>query len=454
MGKPSRSTFQAKFTHMLDTLRQEISSGVYAKGDFLPPESALIERFQLSKNSVRKGLDQLVKEGLIVKIPRVGTQVAGPSGKETVHFFVYSSLYEEVLLNELLAEFHAQHPDIQVETVDFRGMTAKTLTDLLQLGIADVLAVNVMDFMLLREQDTLPLLEKQEAKESTYPFLNELFADREGRLYVQPFIFSPLIACYNKAHLHSRRLFEPDGGWSWDDLWELTRKLKSPDRYGIFFTVASANRWPVFFIQNDARFERGSGGGLELGEDMLAVLRSVRDRIYEDGVFPLAMSSGGQEPEELFKQQKISLMLTTYFRLNHLKDAEFEFDVAQLPRFRNNDTLLFCTALGINSRSKRKQAASLLVRYLTSEAAQTSIRKRTFSLPANKWVGDTVRTELERKPSRFELYREMAPKYATYERLNLKIEEMILFGNALKQYFAKMADERGLLELVNGQLTR
>lgn len=77
-SKPSRTTFRQRLDEMVTVLRDDIITGRRAAGDYLPSEVALAEQFQLSKNSVRKGLERLVEEKLIEKVPRVGNRIADP----------------------------------------------------------------------------------------------------------------------------------------------------------------------------------------------------------------------------------------------------------------------------------------------------------------------------------------------------------------------------------------
>src|SRR5690606_5397590 len=75
-GRPTSEQFRKQLETMVNTLRSEIVRGKYKAGESLPSEKALAARFQLGNISVRKGLEQLVEESLIVKIPRVGNKVS------------------------------------------------------------------------------------------------------------------------------------------------------------------------------------------------------------------------------------------------------------------------------------------------------------------------------------------------------------------------------------------
>lgn len=57
-----------------DILRQQIHTGAFA--DTLPGEQELAAEYQASRNTVREALALLQDEGLIARVPRVGTKVA------------------------------------------------------------------------------------------------------------------------------------------------------------------------------------------------------------------------------------------------------------------------------------------------------------------------------------------------------------------------------------------
>ena len=454
MKSKDRQTFHLRFRHMVDTLREEIHTGIYRHGDFLPAETRLMEQYNLGKHSVRSALEQLVKEGLIEKIDRVGSRVCYTAPAQvTLRFGVYSSLYEETNLKEIIAMFHQKYPHIKVEMIELPYHQAESVRSLTQLGIFDVLTVNIFDFHYFKDHDGLALLEPQPMLPKTYPFLNHLFCADGSRLMLQPFVFSPVILCYNKDHLREQQLLEPDSTWTWEDLHQLLRQLKGVNRRGLFFHLSSVNRWPIFLIQQGVKFTRGATGPVMTErEDGFAILRMLRDLIHEEGMFPVGIGKYGEE--DLFLQEKVSVILTTYFKLNRLKHASFTYDIAQLPRGKTNATLLLSIGIAIYSNSPQKEAARLLSDFLTSEEIQAYIRRTTFSLPANKWIAETLETEQGNKPRRGELYREIVPFCATHDQLGLSMGEILIMGGCLKQYFSNLIDEEELLEMFSAEVSR
>ena len=64
-----------KYVELCDGLRREISCELHA-GDALDSERSLVERFGVSRVTVRRALDQLDAEGLIVRVHGSGTYVS------------------------------------------------------------------------------------------------------------------------------------------------------------------------------------------------------------------------------------------------------------------------------------------------------------------------------------------------------------------------------------------
>ncbi|MDT4763046.1 GntR family transcriptional regulator [Sphaerochaeta sp. PS] len=60
-----------------DTLHARILSGTYHAGDLLPSEREIGEQFEVDRTTVRKALQLLVEEQLVVKLPGIGTKIIG-----------------------------------------------------------------------------------------------------------------------------------------------------------------------------------------------------------------------------------------------------------------------------------------------------------------------------------------------------------------------------------------
>jgi multiple sugar transport system substrate-binding protein len=446
--KQRRTTFRSRLDEMVTTLRHEIVTGKRSTGEYLPSELAIAEQFQLSKNSVRKGLDRLVSEGLIVKEPRIGNKVNAPSqeGTVTIQFGYYPSLTKEAEISQLIEDFQKEHPHIRVQTIPLSvDNYYDAVSEHMNNDMLDVMTVNYSDYQMFVEHHSVDKMETFEPNPNVYPFLNDAFAN-EGSLKVMPFIFSPIVLCYNRNHFSDLNLPEPDSGWTWPKLLEIAAKLvvngEGERRYGFYFHLLSLNRWPIFLLQSGNKFERDATGKYKIhGTKLIESMLICRNLIYQQGIFPTYLSESDADAEALFLQQKVSMIMTTYFSLNHLRGADFPFDIAPLPYTHEARTLLLVIGLAMNARSGQKQEAKAFIDYLLSKKAQLYVRQKTLSIPSLKPAAEWVGSEEMYRPSRFHMYREIVPTFRLYTDLNLRSADLSAIRNEMKLFWSGLEDE-------------
>lgn len=439
--RPRRSTFRKRYEEMMITLRNEIITGIWEEGSYLPSEFDIAERFELSKNSVRKGLDLLVAEGFIEKIPRIGNRIRKSPMGVTIKFGYYPSLIDEADLKSLVDEFHKQHPLIRINMIPMPlNHIHPTMRDYMESEDIDVMSINNQNFELFANPDGPPdLLEPLQQEEGIYPILTEPFM-REGILYVQPFLFSPVILCYNKQHFAANNVPEPDSSWTWDTIKKVAKQLSSgTNHYGFFFHFLSDNRWPIFLLQNNVRFNRANDTAkkLELDESALQESLQVSMDLLEQ-VFPPFISENDDDAEMLFCQQKVSMILTSYFCLNMIKDVDFAYDISPLPYLGTPKTLLIVIGLAVNKHSKNKQAAQTFIHFMMSHDTQLKIRQNTLSIPSLKSAAEWDGQGGIKQPSRYFVYRETFPSFCYHTALNVTYSELGDIRQRIKLYLSKM----------------
>ncbi|MEF3305728.1 extracellular solute-binding protein [Paenibacillus sp. GYB003] len=447
LEKPSRRTFQARLESMVDAIRGDIMNGVYREGDYLPSEKAFAKQYRISNKTVRQGLESLVAERLIEKIPRVGNKVLGLARDDTtvLRFGCHTSLFQEALMKTLIAEFHKQHPGIRIELFTFPSglQTYQTVKTAIEEKRIDVFTMNYNSFDDFRLNGALDDLETLEPIPAVYPFLTESVT-LEGRLKLQPFVFSPLVLCYNKDHFREKGVMEPDSSWRWNTLFEQASKLAvENERLGFYFHFPSSNRWPVFLLQSGIRFDRDpSGRSAGSAEQLKQSLRACRDLIYLQNRFPLFLSEKDGDAEELFFGEKVSMIMTTYLALNHHeRRKEFEYDIAPLPYLNDPKTLLLMIGLAVNAHSERKESALRFVDFLLSYRVQLMIRQKTLSIPSLKPAAEWSGKETMYRPSRFPMYRDIIPTFRSFNALNMSSSELYRFYREAKLFWSGLETE-------------
>ncbi|MEF3303548.1 extracellular solute-binding protein [Paenibacillus sp. GYB003] len=444
-----QSVLRAKLDDMIVGIREQIRSGKLNDGDFLPSETELAERYDISKHSVRKGLDLLVAQGYVEKAPRIGNKAKRPEPKPPValRFGYYPSMRKQAALGELVQLYRQRHPEIGVELIPipFKFDDLHLMQHYLESGLIDVAMFNQLSFAELHESGRLKeLLEPLQPPDDLYPFLPPAF-EAGGRLHALPFVFSPVVLGYNKDHFAEYDLPEPDSGWTWSDLLRVAAEIgREHKRVGFYYHALSDNRWPIFLLQSGEPFRAGDAGRIDFSAPAVReAIRTSRDILNEQGLTSLLSQSDG-EAEELFRGGKATMIMTTYFGLNLLADAPFRFDIAPLPALRTNHTLNLVVGLAVSAKSPRKEEAGRLVRELTSMDYQSLIRRRTLSIPALKKAAERGlapdHPAPAREPSRFMLYREIIRSFRLHSDLQLSNDALKRMRSELKLYWAGVTD--------------
>lgn len=454
----TKTSPKARLEKMIVTLREEINTGKRSAGEFIPSELNLCEQFDLSRSSVRKGLDILVAEGFIEKVERVGTKVKKQPQADAVQlvFGIYTSLLREINISELVHSFQQKYPNIRVQVVDHyfphNRQAIKTLTK--TKGI-DVMILNGFHFETIvggGQEDNL--LEPLAANSGIYRFLSDHFT-KNGKLLAQPFIYSPVILCYNKDHFRELNVPEPDSSWTWEDVRTAGKLLSNAnDRYGFYFHAPADNRWPLFLLQNGVKLKKNIQEKYQMDDPKIReALQYCMNIINDRDLFPSYLSENNIDVETLFLKQKVSMILGTYNSLSSFIDAPFEYDIAPLPRYREPLTLISPICLAVNRESKQQVAAKLFIDYLVSDEVQLSIRKQTLNIPALKaaaeWSGEET---IASRPGRFQLFREIIPTYRFFTELNIPSDGYSLFRDELKLYWAGLDDLDTVLRRIEEKL--
>lgn len=449
-GRPTQRQFHERLEEVVQTLRDEILDGRYRVGSFLPSESVLAERFQISNKSLRIGLVALVKEGLIEKIPSVGNRVVTRRTRVTLTLMCPPSMLRDINLRKLLDEFHALYPWIRVDTI-----FGSAINECEKSMPADVMVLNQLQFQELVETKQSDKLEPLQETGSAYPFLTEAFTFK-GLLYAQPIIFSPIVLCYNKDHFRERNVPEPDGSWTWEHLIRAATALSGGgDRYGLCFHLPSENRWPVFLLQSGEKFEWEAGMLKSIRDSrLLESVKLCKRIIHNRDIFPLYLSENSDDVQNLFAEGKVSMIMNNYMSMNELAHTGIHYDVSALPFIGEPRTLSVICGIAIHKHSLKKEAATVLADYFASVHGQEFIRRTTTSIPACKQVAEAP-YEMPgiNSPSRYGMFRDILFSLRKHSDLNLSV---VAFGQLikhLKAYWSDLIQEEQLCDRLQQSLS-
>jgi len=450
-----RDDFIIRYQTFKDDLRGEILSGTIKPNEFILPENTLSERYQISRVSVRKVLAELVEEGLIEKISGKGNRVTVPQNgltvRETIKLAWFSTSYEIDIIREIIDKYKESQPFADVElTIIPESDYMETLTQLIENGDGpDVFMVSDSQFRHLLELKQAHLLHPYispslQPDADSYPKIFELF-EYEGQQLITPFLFSPVVICYNEDLFKQAGINDQDPIQDWLALLDTAKKCTMDvdgddriDHYGFCFS-SSPHRWPVFMLQN-----KGSlvGDHSECNLDnpnTVEALQFCLDLMYKEQVSPIYSHGSEFLAESLFVKQRVAMILSTYYFMNEFRGSSIHWNVRPVPKQKSEGTLLLGGGLGINKHSPRIKLAQSFVDYMVGVEAQSLIKTLGCTIPVLRQVAeDDSLLNPDIHPKDYNVFKEIMPFAKTLLELQLSKSEIDMMQDEMQLMWMNM----------------
>lgn len=388
------------YQELADMLRSQIHSSLLKPGSLLMSENEMCRKYKVSRTSVRRALDILLEEQLIVKKHGIGTIVSPtftPSDADSNTLVIlapYPSNYAAKGLPILIRMFQERYPDTVFRVIPFPFEDGMFLTDLAQFGISpDLILIRELDF----QQEPLPLfapIDELVREQTGIPrFLLEAFM-RDGRLYALPVTYSPVYLAFHK-HLFAEHQAALPGCWrTWEQLIDAARTLtigKGDNAVKETYGLAVNNqpsRWIPFLLSRrlpGAPADRPSAGPpAEAGTFdwglLEEVLQCLQDALYKHRVSPAYAVGDALLTQELFEEGRIAMMLTTTLAFHSNPSG---FGMASLPLGGSPGTAFIANAMLLTSFSKRQELAKLFLAMSLEPGVQREVFARTGFLAAS-----------------------------------------------------------------------
>lgn len=161
---------------LYQNLKEKIMDSTYKKGDFLPPEPMLCEIYNVSRTTVRKAVQELVKSGFVTVKQGRGTQVCDT--KTYQHLNNISSFTQTLRARGYVVETKGMHISLEIppeNIADALGLSPQQKVYHLQrIQMADGKPIGFMDNYLV--PDFFPQFEDAENNfTSLYEYVKEKY---------------------------------------------------------------------------------------------------------------------------------------------------------------------------------------------------------------------------------------------------------------------------------------
>jgi multiple sugar transport system substrate-binding protein len=405
---------QPKYLQIKETLTEEISKGVYKIGDKIPSENILPKRFDVSKMTVVKAIDEMVREGLLERVRGSGTYVSKNSNRRTLNVGVFGdNLW-------IFDEFERQNPNIKLNRINY---THENIIEVEENNEIDVFYLTDYAFGFFKAEkkllDLTEVLEKEIFEEKIF-FEKALNAfEYRRKQYAAPILFSPLVMFYNKNLFDQNEVPYPKQGWDNKSFLEKAKALTDvPDEDGVikrfgFLISQYRNRWPVYVLQEGGCLMDESGSECMVGStEVEAALKWVADLLHKHNVCPVYPYMNKTLSQQLFLDGKAAMIIESYYSLSSfMKNKNLNCGIAPLPKGKKDVTGLISDSLAISEKCNDVKTAAKLLRFALSEDIQARIKKMSRGIPSVKNVANSNENIPDSvSPEDYFMYLDVLPK--------------------------------------------
>lgn len=380
-----------RYTELANHLREQITSGQIKPGQFLMSENELCKHYGMSRITVRKSLELLQEEGLLIKKAGQGSMVPShlatqKSGRKVLRISsVAPSYYNDQCMPIIVKHFCERYPDTDVQILDVPSSDFHQL----MMNHPDIqyqpdIMLSGHDYFSTRQSerfaDLRPLVD-----EENYALIYSRLTDearRSGKIATVPVSFSPIYLAYNPLLFKHYGIPEPNGTWEKEDFIRAAQKLTIDtngdgiiDLYG-FSLRSDISRWAAIALRFGFDFDFETTENLNLLEETLVF---IHDLLYRYRITSLKEVDEASIEFHPFYQQKVAMMLTTSFVLAGMraKGLSFEPKAARLPFSARPVTTMISNELAIPFGSEQPALAGQFIRTALDPDIQEQIARET-----------------------------------------------------------------------------
>jgi multiple sugar transport system substrate-binding protein len=298
-----------------------------------------------------------------------------------------SSDAEETLLEETLAAFSEKYPNIEViyepiasdyATNMIGQFSAQDPPDLFYVGATGE-AAPWIEQELLQPLDDYLAGNPEIGLEHFFPGLLAPF-QREGSTYGLPKDASPLALFVNPDMLAEADVEIPT---TWDELTDAAEALTAGDVTGLCLG-AEIQRWGAFIYQNGGAIYPDDLTEMTLDSPETVGALDYLLGLHESGAMQTPAEIGATWCGEAFGTEKAAMTMEGNWMVPALENdfPDTPYEMAELPAGEQQGNLAFTVAYSMGVDSKNKDAAWVLLQYLTGQEGMAKWTSLGLALPA------------------------------------------------------------------------
>jgi multiple sugar transport system substrate-binding protein len=305
------------------------------------------------------------------------------------------NVVEQKLLQQVLLDFEAQHPNIKVKYEAISDQYMDVIkTRLVGEAAPDVFYLESVEAPFLMSQNVLEPLEAYITPEfDLADFENSLLKSfkYQNHIYGLPKDYSTLALFYNKKAFAAAGLSNPPANW--DELRTYSKQLTGKlNKYGFGEIPELARQAYKIKAFGGQAVDRNSYATFA-SEASLQGLELVVDQYQKDHSSAQKSDVGTNTGSEMFGQGKVAMVIEGNWAIPYLIETfpQVEFATAPVPTINDKKgTMMLTVAYVMNKQAHHKAEAWELISYLTGKEGMQKWTGTGFALPTRKSVAKNL----------------------------------------------------------------
>jgi multiple sugar transport system substrate-binding protein len=308
-----------------------------------------------------------------------------------------ASPVEQRLLQQVLQDFEATHPQIKVRFEVIADQYMDVIkTRLIGDAAPDVFYLEALEAPFLMEKNVLePLNSYITPSFDLADFAPNLLQPFKlgDRIYGLPKDYSTLALFYNKSAFAAAGLSQPPT--TWEEFLIASKQLTvdqnqdgKPERYG-FGIIPELARQAHTIKAFGGQVINPQGYASFASDGALQGLQLAVEQYREQRSAARPLDVGTNSGSEMLGQGKAAMVVEGNWAIPYLKETfpTIDFGTAELPRINQQPgTMVYTVAYVMNHQSQHKSEAWELIAYLTGKIGMTKWTGTGFALPTRKSV--------------------------------------------------------------------
>ncbi|WP_226537267.1 ABC transporter substrate-binding protein [Fictibacillus halophilus] len=299
---------------------------------------------------------------------------------------------EKKLLNEVLADFEKEHPNIDVKLNTINDQYMDVLkTRLIGGTAADVFYLDAFEAPALIETGAIEPLNKYVTEDFDIDDFEKPMIDAfrsKGELYGLPKDYSTLALFYNKKMFKEHGISGPPK--TWEELERIAKKVTDEEKqvYGLG-VMPQIER--LYYLAESQGGEVITDGRASFADDkVVKAIQPIVDMHLKDKSAATPSEVGaGQSAGEMFGRRKAAMVVEGNWNIPYMEDTfpDIDYGTAELPTVNGKKgTMSFTVGYAMNSESEHKKESWELIEYLTGKEGMKKWTSKGLALPTRKSV--------------------------------------------------------------------